>query len=56
MPMWYAEAGGREYKKKILNQIPKLDEIPKGMKKAFYSPLNGSWSHKVSGLMVFHGA
>jgi len=25
MPMWYANAGNAEHKKKILNQIPKLN-------------------------------
>ena len=27
MPMWYAEAGDSEYKKKALNKIPRLDDI-----------------------------
>lgn len=25
MPMWYADAAGREHKKKILNRIPRLN-------------------------------
>ncbi len=27
MPLWYAEAGDSEYKKKALNKIPRLDDI-----------------------------
>lgn len=33
MPMWYAEAGNSEMKKKILNSLPDLDKVSNGTEK-----------------------